>query len=466
MLEYFSSIGINAIFFQVRPAADAFFASPYEPWSEWLTGKQGQAPDPYYDPLEFYIEEAHKRNMEFHAWINPFRAVATIEFADIADKHITKLKPEWFFTYDINMYFNPGIPEVRDYIINIVADIVKRYDIDGIHFDDYFYPYPVRDASKRILPIPDESTYDHYNPDHLAPDEWRRQNLNLFIKGVNSRVKYIKPNLPFGVSPSGIWRNKSQDPEGSDTRGLSHYDDLYADVLTWLKEGYIDYVTPQLYWTIGYKIADYETLVRWWSEHTYGRHLYIGQAVYLAKPDAISPAWRNPNELVNQFKINRSYSGVLGSIFFKAKELTQNPFGFCDSLRYNYFEYSTGTPEFPWLPVPDSGLVVDNNVVLPNDQEEHIPNGSIYITKLGKQMMISWDSIPLHLIKEYRIYEFSKDEPVEINRSNMIENTNRNFLFIKRKRLNPFKKEYTYLITVIGQNGIELIFGNPLSVRL
>ncbi len=466
MLDYFSEIGINAIIFQVRPAADAFYASKYEPWSEWLTGKQGKAPDPYYDPLAFYIEEAHKRNIEFHAWINPFRAVATIEYADISTNHITKRKPDWFFTYDIHKYFDPGIPEVRAYVIDVIADIVARYDIDGIHFDDYFYPYPVNDNSGKIIKIPDYKSYKLYNPYSLFIDEWRRENLNVFIKSVNEKIKEIKPGLVFGVSPSGIWRNKSQDPEGSETRGFAHYDYLYADVLKWLKEDYIDYAAPQLYWTVGNKIADYGVLVKWWSEHTYGKHLYIGQAVYLAKSDAESPAWRNPNELIKQMKINRENPLVSGSIFYKAKALKENPMGFCDSLKNKYYRTHVGTPEFPWLTQTDTTLIADNTEVENHISEVNISPGSVYLTRLGNKIMLSWDKWPADNIKEYRVYQFNGDEEMLTDKSNILKKTKEEFIFIERKRFKLFRKDRTFLVTVINYSGKEIHLNNTVKIKL
>jgi uncharacterized lipoprotein YddW (UPF0748 family) len=466
MLDYFSEIGINAIMFQVRPAADAFYASKYELWSEWLTGKQGQAPDPYYDPLEFYIEEAHQRNIEFHAWINPFRAIATIEFADIAENHITNRKPEWFFTYDIHKYFDPGIPEVRDYITDIIVDIVSRYDIDGIHFDDYFYPYPVKDESNRIIKIPDDKTYQTYNPNSLFIDEWRRENLTVFIKGVHDRIKEIKPYIAFGVGPSGIWRNQSQDPEGSDTRGFAHYDYLYSDVLKWLRDDYIDYVAPQLYWAIGNKTADYEVLVKWWSEHTYGKQLYIGQAVYLSNSDATSPGWRDPNQLIRQIKINRGNPNVSGSIFYKAKAMMDNPMGFCDSLKSNYYKIHVGTPDFPWPIIMDTAIVANGHTI-----ENHITEmigfpRSVYLTNLGTKSMLSWDKISSEKMNEYRIYKFSENEEIRLNKDHILKKTKEDFIFIERKRFQLFKKEYTFLVTVVDKLGKETVFGRPIKIRM
>jgi uncharacterized lipoprotein YddW (UPF0748 family) len=469
MLDYFSEIGINAIIFQVRPAADAFYKSEIEPWSEWLTGKQGKAPDPFYDPLEFYIEEAHKRNIEFHAWINPFRAVATIEFADVAKDHISNTKPEWFFTYDIHKYFNPGIPEVRDYVTDIVGDIVARYDIDGIHFDDYFYPYPARNERGQVMRIPDYNTYIDYNIDSLSIEDWRRQNMNLFIQSVFNTIKSIKAEVVFGVAPSGVWRNKSQDPDGSATRGLAHYDYLYSDVLKWLREGWIDYVAPQLYWPVGNKYADYDVLVKWWSEHTYGKHLYIGQAVYQAGPDAPSQAWRNPNELINQLKINRANPLVYGSIFYKAKSMMENPFGFCDSLKKVYYVEKVSTPKFEVE--TDTFIIADNNdsdsltIVIDQNNIDSI-NFVLESTDLGNQLMISWESSNSEHITEYRLYQIEDEKPENYRLYSDFIQTRKKYVFIKRKRLSIFRKLQHFTLTFIDSNGVEFSSGKIISVKI
>jgi len=463
MLDYFSEIGINAVFFQVRPAADAFFPSTYELWSEWLTGTQGKAPKPYYDPLKFMIKECHKRNMQFHAWINPFRAVATIEYADIAENHITNRKPEWFFTYGINKYFNPGIPKVRKYITEIIKDITKRYDIDGIHFDDYFYPYPIKDDYNKIVPIPDYQTYKTYNTDFDNIADWRRNNLNLFIKNVYDAVKTEKPYVSFGVAPSGVWRNKSKDPEGSNTRGLAHYDYLYSDILTWLKEGWIDYVAPQLYWSVGNKYADYLTLVNWWSKHTYGKQLYIGQAVYNAGKDAPSAAWRNPNELPKQIQINRKNPAVLGSIFYRANSLTENRLGFSDSLRYHYYSQKALAPEIPWNQPIDTTIIADETV-------ENMPNANtpikVFSTPLGNKLMISWEdegNSGDNLYKVYKFKDYSFKYAVE---KDVVLTTKEKFLILKRKRFPFFRKKYSIVITASGNSGKESKGSETIFVKL
>lgn len=468
LLDYFSEIGINAVMFQIRPAADAFYASEFEPWSEWLTGEQGKAPDPYYDPLEFYIEEAHKRNIEFHAWVNPFRAVATIEFADIAENHITNRKPEWFFTYDIHKYFDPGIPEVREYVTNIIGDIVKRYDIDGIHFDDYFYPYPARNERGRIMKIQDKSSFLKYNRDSLSLADWRRHNMNLFIKGVNERIKAEKPWIRFGIAPSGVWRNKSQDPDGSDTKGLAHFDYLYSDVLKWLQNDWIDYVAPQLYWPIGNKYADYATLVNWWSEHTYGKHLYIGQAVYQARKNAVSSSWRDPNQLIDQLKINRNNPKVFGSIFYKAKSIKENHLGFCDSLKLNYYSEKVSVPSMSWLQIIDTDLVAD---IIFNDTSKTGSNDlvkpqNINITKLGKKIMLSWDKDKTGNVVEYFVYKFRNNDFEGANADEIFQRTFENYLILDKKNGKFFKKKYTFIITAVDSSGEESQATMPVYIKL
>jgi len=336
MLDFLDSTGINVIFFQVRPAADAFFPSQYEPWSEWLTGKQGRAPEPYFDPLKFMITEAHKRGIQFHAWINPFRAIATIEYADISPDHITHRKPKWFFTYGLHKYFDPGIPEVRDYVTSIITDIVRRYDVDGIHFDDYFYPYPERDQNHKIIPIPDRKTYKKYGKKEFKNvADWRRNNINLFIKEVHDSIKAVDPDIIFGVSPPAVWRNKSRDTSGSATRGLAAYDWLYADILKWDTCGWVDYIAPQLYYPIGHKYADYKTLIKWWSNHIKKSTLFIGlniQQFYTAREQHKKISTK---QITDEIKLTEQYNNIEGFFFYRVKSLMQNPYGITDTLCHN-----------------------------------------------------------------------------------------------------------------------------------
>jgi uncharacterized lipoprotein YddW (UPF0748 family) len=341
-LDLHKKNGMNAMIVQVRPSADAFYPSQYEPWSQWLTGTQGKPPSPYYDPLQFMIEETHKRGMEFHAWCNPYRADFQIGKSSIAPDHITRIHPEWFLTYGDKKYFDPSNKDAQRFVVNVIADIVLRYDVDAIHMDDYFYPYRI--AGKEF---PDEEAY-RKSGTSLSKDDWRRSNVDSIILLLSQAIKQEKPWVKFGISPFSVWRNKDQDPEGSDSKASqTNYDDLYANILLWLKNGWIDYVVPQLYLEIGNGKIAYEKLLDWWSKHTYGRHLYIGQAIYRAGETA---AWRNPDELPDQIQLLRQYPNVQGSVFFSSKSFDRNPNGWNDSLRNNYYREPARIPPMDWLP--------------------------------------------------------------------------------------------------------------------
>ncbi|GAB2831487.1 hypothetical protein GCM10027043_37150 [Ferruginibacter profundus] len=336
LLDMHKANGMNAMVVQVRPSTDAFYPSPYEPWSEWLTGKQGQPPFPYYDPLAFMIAETHKRGMEFHAWMNPYRAVFNVNKSSISATHITRLHPDWFLTYGDKSYFDPGNKEVQQYVTAVVTDVVSRYEVDAIHFDDYFYPYRI--AGKEF---PDDVKYQQYG-NGMNKEDWRRSNTDSIILMLSKAIKKINPKCQFGISPFGVWRNIDKDPEGSDTRaGQTNYDDLYADILLWLKNGWIDYVTPQLYWEFGHKAASYEVLLDWWSKHTYGKNCYIGLGIYRAGSNA---AWKDKTQLPRQIEALRSTPNVQGMIFFSSKTFDKNPNGWSDSLRLNYFAEPAKTP--------------------------------------------------------------------------------------------------------------------------
>ena len=252
-LDKLKAAGCNAVVFQVRPSADAFYESELEPWSRLLTGTAGKAPSPDWDPLVFMIEQSHARGMELHAWLNPYR-VTSSNNEKLASSHIYHKHPERFVKYDGKLYFDPGLPENREFIESVVADIVSRYDVDAIHMDDYFYPYPVKGKD-----FPDDKSYAEYG-NGMDRGDWRRQNVNLLIEGLHETIAVTKPWVRLGISPFGIWRNKSSDPKGSDTNGLQNYDELYADVLLWTEKGWVDYMLPQLYWTLEKKVASSEKL--------------------------------------------------------------------------------------------------------------------------------------------------------------------------------------------------------------
>ncbi|MDA3613857.1 glycoside hydrolase family 10 protein [Polluticaenibacter yanchengensis] len=345
LLEMHKRNGINALIVQVRPAADALYVSKLEPWSEFLTGTQGLAPSPFYDPMEFMIEETHKRGMEFHAWINPYRAVFSVGKSSIANNHKTITNKDWFITYEGKKLFDPGNPDARNFVLKVVEDIVSRYNIDGFHIDDYFYPYPVPGK-----PFNDGGSYMKYGMGMNLGD-WRRSNVDSAIVGMHRIIKKHKPWIKFGVSPFGVWRNSYIDPRGSNTRGgVTNYDDLYADILLWLKNDWVDYVAPQVYWEIGHRLVDFKTLTEWWAKNSYGKHCYIGIGLYKALDPKTGAAWRDKTMLGQKIELCRNTPGIDGEIFFTSNNFIRNPNGWSDSLRLNYYKEPCATPVMAWLP--------------------------------------------------------------------------------------------------------------------
>ncbi len=333
LLDSLQLTGVNAVIFQVRPQADAFYDSKLEPWSRFLTD-DGAKPKPYWDPLQFMVEECHKRGMELHAWLNPYR-VTTNAKQTLPKGHIYHKHPERFVRYDGKMYFNPGLPENREFIGKVVEDIVSRYDIDAIHFDDHFYPYPAKGKD-----FDDAAAFAKYGKG-MARDDWRRHNVDLLIEELNTRIKKLKPWVRFGISPFGIWRNKTSDPRGSDTNGLQNYDALYADVLLWEEKGWIDYLLPQLYWELDHKAASSRILADWWDENSgHNRHLYIGQDV----ERCISKG-----ELGEKVEISRSRQNVAGNCWWPGYSVTRNSGGVADSLANNLQKDIALVPPSSWL---------------------------------------------------------------------------------------------------------------------
>jgi uncharacterized lipoprotein YddW (UPF0748 family) len=341
-LDVLQKDGANAIIFQVRPECDALYQSSLEPWSRFLTGQQGKAPSPYWDPLQWMIEQCHARGMELHAWINPYRA-KTKGTTSLSVNHVAVKHPDWCFDYDGQKILNPGIPENRDYICQVARDIVSRYDVDGIHMDDYFYPYPVAGVS-----IPDDSQFSRYSNGISDRGDWRRHNVNLFIKQFYETVHQVKPWVKVGISPFGIYRNKRSSPIGSDTNGLQNYDDLYADILLWVNNGWLDYCVPQVYWEIGNKSADYDTLVRWWAQHAAARPLFIGEDVERTVK-ARHP--QNPERHQQEAKqvILDQLPAVRGTVLWYAKAAVDDVGGYGTMLRQQYWRSPALQPEMPFL---------------------------------------------------------------------------------------------------------------------
>lgn len=343
ILDYHKMNGFNAVIVQVRPGADAFYASEMEPWSRYLSGVSGKAPEPFYDPLTFMVDAAHERGLEFHAWFNPYRAVVDLKEMPEDSTNLLYQHPEWFLTYGDKMYFDPGIPAVQEFTVEVIKDVVSRYDIDAVHFDDYFYPYRIEGVE-----FPDSVSFREFGKTFSASqrDDWRRENVNTIIRLLNDSIKATKPWVKFGISPFGVWRNKRDDARGSESDVLqTNYDDLFADVLKWMHEGWIDYVLPQLYLYDGHPRMSFGTMLDWWDQQDYFGHLYIGHGAYrVGSKDSV---WQDPQEIPRQIALTRNKAE--GSAFFSSKSLTANPLGLSDDLRQNAYAYPALVPAMTWL---------------------------------------------------------------------------------------------------------------------
>lgn len=347
ILERHRRNGINAIILQVRPSADAIYSSSLEPWSRYLTGAQGKAPDPFYDPLQYWIEEAHRRGMELHAWFNPYRIKLSLR-EELSEDHIIHAHPEWSFNYGSKAYFSPANPEVWGYLRSVVLDVVKRYDVDAIHFDDYFYPYQIRGEE-----LPDSTDFAAYGGDFYPGqiDQWRRHNVDTVIQILSRTIKEEKPWVKFGISPFGVWRNRAEDPRGSETSaGTSNYDGLYADVIHWQREGWIDYLMPQLYWRDDHPAADFSTLAHWWNDFGYGRSMYVGLAPYRIDSKSEYRLWRKDKFFLQQIDIIRSCEGLDGFGFFSSHHFfREDLLSLNRKLQKKYCSTAALVPPMPWI---------------------------------------------------------------------------------------------------------------------
>jgi uncharacterized lipoprotein YddW (UPF0748 family) len=314
---------LNTVIFQARPTADALWPSPYEPWSQVLTGTQGEAPG--WDPLGTAVQEAHARGLDLHAWFNPYRIANHTDPTKLVASHPARKHPDWVVTYGGKLYYNPGLPEVRAFVQDAMLDAVQKYPVDAVHFDDYFYPYPVAGQT-----FDDDAAFERYGGGFASRAEWRRDNINQLVRETAARLKGIRPGTRFGISPFGVWRNAANDPLGSDTQaGVQTYDDLYADTRRWVREGWIDYICPQLYWNIGFAAADYAKLVAWWADVARGSatKLYLGEALYKAGDPAQPAAWQDPAELSRHLTLARDHPQARGHVFFAAKDVAADRIG-------------------------------------------------------------------------------------------------------------------------------------------
>ncbi|ANQ50940.1 family 10 glycosylhydrolase [Flammeovirga sp. MY04] len=441
-LDKIKSTGLNTVIVQVRPVADTFYPSGFEPWSKYMTGKQGVAPNPYFNPLQFMIEEAHQRDLDFHAWFNPYRATMNSDTTALSQEHPFYQHRDWFVKYGNKYMYNPGHPDAREYVLDAIMEVVRHYDLDAVHFDDYFYPYKVQGEV-----FPDSTTFAENNPKQFDKiEDWRRDNVDYFVENLSSRIKQERPDVQFGISPFGVWRNSDIDPKGSKTRaGITNYDDLYADVVKWMKKGWLDYVIPQVYWHRKLGAAPYEEVVKWWDKNSYGTQLYIGHALYKVEK------WEANDEIAAQLDINKKYKNVQGSAFFSAKFLFSNPKKIVQTLQRNY----------PYFTLPPSGNKMDQT-----------PPSKVRISstegQLDAGLKITWEDIDFDTnAKKYLIYRY-EDFGFGVLDGQFIHK------IINRS---PYKeqvfiddqlekgKQYTYIITALSNNKIESNRSNAITVK-
>lgn len=355
LLDYYKNLNFNAVIVQVRTAGDAFYPSEYAPWSRYLTGKEGQGPQTLENPLSWMIEESHARGLEFHAWLNPYRATFDLKTDLLSPNHDFHKHRDWMIKYGSKYYYNPGLPAVKNHLEAVIKEIVDNYDIDAIHFDDYFYPYKIAKET-----FSDEASYNKYKKQGQSLEDWRRQNVNDLIQTIYTAIKTSKPWVQFGISPFGIWRNQAMDPTCSPTRaGQTNYDDLFADTLTWMKKGWIDYLIPQIYWSMEHPLASYRKLNDWWSNNSHGTNIYIGNGPYKIREDS-DAAWKITSELNNQVHYSRTLPSIQGNAFFSAKSLYFKNKDIANLLRKEVYDKPALPPSFE----PKSSVNLEIPVVL------------------------------------------------------------------------------------------------------
>ncbi|WP_294069571.1 glycoside hydrolase family 10 protein [Proteiniphilum sp. UBA1028] len=430
MIRKLDEAGINAVIFQIRPEADAFYKSELEPWSRFLTGEQGKAPDdPSFDPLAFLIEECHRRGMELHAWLNPYRVKTSMENS-LASSHIYWRQPDRFVQYGNQLFFDPGLPENRSFICEVVRDIVTRYEVDAIHMDDYFYPYPIAGT-----PFPDDNSFNtHAASQGFSPaqrGDWRRNNVNLLIQQIKYTIAGTKPWVRFGISPFGIYRNKRSDPGGSDTNGLQNYDDLYADIRLWVEKGWIDYNLPQLYWEIGHAAADYTTLLHWWNNNNFQQHLYIGQDLKRSI---------DKNELQTKIQQSREMAFVNGNCYWYGYQILDNFQGVANILKTDIHRAKALVPAYTHMHDGRPGTVKKLTEVFTEDMH-----------------FLTWehDRKPMNpeAPQKFVVYRFRHNEKVDIRRAEYILCVTPENFFVLPYEGGEVK--YTYVVTALDAFGNE-----------
>jgi len=451
ILDDFKKNNINCIIVQIRTNCDASYPSELEPWSAFWTGKQGVGPG--YDPLAFMIHECHLRNMEFHAWFNPYRAAPSLSSFS-TDNHVRKLHPEWILAYNGLQMLDPGLPAVRDYVRMVVLDVVQKYDIDAVHFDDYFYPYPVTGVS-----LNDDATFAFHSRGFTNKADWRRDNIDLLIKDMYEKIHLTKPWVKFGISPFGIWKNKSAtQPEGSDSRGLESFHSIYADSRKWAQEGWVDYIAPQIYWSIGFSIADFSILAPWWSENIGNkqRHLYIGHAAYRINNGGTDPNWLLASQMPKQLELIRKLPKIKGSVFYNTTTFRQNLLGFNDSLFQNQYKHIAIVPTMPWI-----------------DSLPPLLPSQLSVNPALNGIQLSWTATPDTEIetdktKTYIVYRFKNGENIDPNQSKNIIAViaHPNTMYLDQDVNNEPSIKYIYAVTALDRLKNESIpsISFPVSI--
>ena len=446
LVEYFDlfkGLNFNAVILQIRPTADAMYVSSMEPWSIYLTGNQNIQPSPLYDPLQFAIEEAHKRGMELHAWLNPYRVCQdTADIAKMNPDHLYFKNPELFVRHGKKLYFDPAYPQTREILVNVVKDMLLRYDLDGIHFDDYFYPN--NDFN-------DDESFTKYPRGYDAADKmaWRRENVDMVIEMLRDTIKSVKPYVKFGISPYAVWRNLREDPRGSDSKSYSYtnYDHLHADLLLWMEKGWLDYVLPQLYFNIGYENADFGVLAKWWADYSAGTPVYGGLGTYRLSPNARIEAWRDVNEIRRQAEMLRAMEGYGGVCYFNAKNMKDNILSINDVLKELY-------PNPAIIP-PLRGFSED----IPETPQ------NAKVVKMGDYAYIMWDRYNGNHDKEeqktkyYLVYQFEKGSVPDFSKGEaIIALTGDGFVEIDAN----YADSLDYYISALNRLFVE---GNPIKVN-
>lgn len=339
ILDFYQKLNFNAAIVQIRTAGDAFYDTEQAPWSKYLTGKEGEAPKDFSKPLEWMIVETHKREMEFHAWLNPYRATFDLDTVALSEKHDFYQHPDWMLKYGKKYYYNPGLPEVQQKLTNVIKEVVVNYDVDAIHFDDYFYPYKIKDEV-----FNDSTAFQTYGLQNQNIDDWRRSNVDSLVKNVHKAIGKTKPWVQFGISPFGVWKNKSTDPSGSDTKaGQTTYEDLYADPLLWVEKGWLDYLVPQVYWSMDYPLASHKVITKWWANTTKNTNLYIGNGTYKIKNNK-DKAWNKKKEIPKQLLLARSQKEITGNVFFSAKSLLGKNENITKILKRRFYKLPAQNP--------------------------------------------------------------------------------------------------------------------------